>query len=253
MRWAPLRLRSPLYYRLYHRRASTRPDLFESAQLALAPAVRLGLVPTDVAHGPMAWAGVYELDLSQRMAALACTGGHLVDVGANYGYFSCVWAALDPENRVEAFEASPRNVEGLRNNVERNGLDRQIHIVPCAAGRERGTLNFEVGPIEQTGWGHLRREGGGEAVEVVRLDDHCADRGIEHIDVLKVDTEGADGWVLEGAGRLLAEHRITTVFFEEVPSHARRLGVPLGQGRGILERAGYRVEAFAPNEYVATC
>ncbi len=253
MRVTPLGLRMKVYYHLYFHTASTQPDLFESAPLEFAPSVRLTLVPTDQAHGAMAWTGAYELDLSRRMAALARTGGLLVDVGANYGYFSCLWAALGAQNRVEAFEASPRNIDGLRRNVEQNGLQDRIRVVPCAAGRERGTLSFDLGPADQTGWGHLHRGTGGAEVDVVRLDDYCDEHGITHIDVLKIDTEGADVWVLDGAQRLLDSKRITTVFFEEVRSHARRLGVAEGEGRRILEASGYRVEPLAPDEYVATC
>lgn len=253
MRFTPLGPRMKAYYHLYFHTASTRPDLFESAPMEFAPSVRLTLVPTDQAHGPMAWAGVYELDLSRRMAVLARTGGLLMDVGANYGYFSCLWAALGAQNRVEAFEASPRNTAGLRRNVEQNGFQDRVRVVPCAAGRERGTLRFDLGPADQTGWGYLHRGTDGAEVDVVRLDDYCDEHRIAHIDVLKIDTEGADVWVLEGAQRLLAARRVTTVFFEEVPSHARRLGVEEGAGRRILEAAGYRVEPLAPDEYVATC
>ena len=67
----PLWLRHWIFYRVYRRHATTRLGLFEDAPLALAPAVRLSLLPTDVAHQPMAWDGVYELQLSRRMANLA--------------------------------------------------------------------------------------------------------------------------------------------------------------------------------------
>ena len=252
MRLAPLRLRVPLFYRLYSRRAASRPDLYREAPLALAPGVRLDLVPTDVAHGPMAWAGVYELALSRRMRALAERGGLLVDVGANYGYFSCLWASLRDGNRVVAFEASPRNLEGLRRNVERNGLGARVRLEAHAAGREAGEMRFETGPDDQTGWGHLTQGGDGVAVQVVRLDDYCAAEGIDRIDVLKVDVEGADAWVIEGAERLLRERRIGTVFFEEDAGHAERLGVAPGTCARRLRAAGYRVaQVSAAGEFVA--
>ena len=48
---------------------------------------------------------------------------------------------------------------------------------------------------------------------VVTLDEELKD--VSFIDVLKIDTEGADTWVLEGAAFLLRQKRIRHVFFEE--------------------------------------
>ena len=255
MRHLPLRLRVPVFYRLHASSAASRPDLFERAPLALEPGVCLDLVPTDVAHGPIAWTGVYELVLSRRLHALARSGGLLVDVGANYGYFTCLWASASPRNRVVAFEASPRNTDGLRRNVEANGFGEQVEVESRAVGSETGQMTFRLGPPGQTGWGHLRRDAqdpGDAVVEVVRLDDVCRERGIGHVDVLKIDVEGADALVLEGAERLLAERRVGAVFFEEVPGHVARLGLAPGTAAGHLRRAGYSVAPLAPGEFVAT-
>ncbi|HET7321458.1 MAG TPA: FkbM family methyltransferase, partial [Longimicrobiaceae bacterium] len=246
-------LRHWLFYRLCSRRAENRPDLFEAAPLALAPRVRLSLVPTDVAHQPIAWAGIYEPQLSRRLARLALNGGLLIDVGANYGYFTCLWADASATSRVIAFEASPRNEAGLRRNVESNGLDDRVSIDPRAVGRERSTMSFRMGPDGQTGWGHLSHGPSDVAVEVVTLDEFCSERGVEWVDVLKVDVEGADAWVLEGARRLLREHRVGVVFFEEEPGHMQRLGIAPGASARQLVEAGYRVQNIAPGERMATC
>ena len=87
------------------------------------------LVPGDCISDVIAFTGVYELKLSRRISELARRGGILIDVGANLGYYSLMWAALNPRNKCIAFEASPRNIEILRHNISTNGLDKQITLI----------------------------------------------------------------------------------------------------------------------------
>ena len=114
-------------------------------------------------------------------------------------------------------------------------------------------MSFEVGPAEQTGWGHLSHDASGVTVNVACIDTYCQENGIEWIDVLKVDVEGADAWVHEGAAQLLGERRIGTVFFEHEPQLMARLGIRPDAAEGILASAGYRIRPVAPHEFMATC
>lgn len=153
-RLLPRRLRQSLFYRYYHPRHAQWKGLFDKTLLEFAPALEMhGLVPGDVISDSIAFTGFYELDLSRQMKKLANTGGLLVDVGANMGYFSLLWAGANPANQVVAFEASPRNIGILRNNISKNCLSDRIAIVPKAAGMCTGTMAFDVGPPDQTGWG----------------------------------------------------------------------------------------------------
>jgi len=124
------------------------------------------LLNTDCMHRQIAWTGFYDLELSRRMAALARTGGVLVDVGTNIGYFTCLWAALNPNNTVYAFEPSPRNLQLLRQNqAAQSGADR-IKIHDVAVGKQEGSLPFDVGPDEQTGWGGLATQDSHRTIQV---------------------------------------------------------------------------------------
>ena len=214
--------------------------LYEAAPLRYADGVVMELVPGDVISDCIAFTGLYELALTRRVAVLARRGGLLVEVGANLGYFTLLWAAAHPENRVVAFEASPRNVEILRRNVARNGLEGRVDVVAQAAGREQGQLRFDVGPVEQTGWGGFSPDGGGAGgsieVDVVRVDDVLADAPVA---LLKVDVEGADAWALEGCGRLLKRKLVREVWYEENRPRMAALGIPPGAARDFLRSVGY--------------
>lgn len=241
---SPYKLREWLAVRVYAPRAAHHAALFADAALDFAPGVRMQLLPTDVAHRKIAFTGAYEMGLTRRIVDLAKAGGLLVDVGANFGYFSLLWAGNGGGNRVMAYEASPRNVAALRANVTRNGFGGRITVRDCAVGRENGTARFSLGPEEQTGWGGLGAGQTGELeVRVATLDSELADT--PQIDVLKIDIEGADTWALFGARRLFDERRVHHVFFEENTQRMSALGIREGEASGFLRDRGYTVECIA--------
>ena len=94
----PLWLREKLYYRFLSQKAYEYPHLFDSASLEFAQKGKLKLEPRDVGHKVIAFCGFYELELTRKIVELAKQGGLFVDVGANYGYFSCLWAASNSES-----------------------------------------------------------------------------------------------------------------------------------------------------------
>ena len=246
LRCLPRRLRGPAYYRLFSRDAARHRDLFESAELDFAPGTRLTLQPGDISHGEIAFTGTYELGLTRRLARLARRGGVLCDVGANFGYYTCLWAAQRPDNPVLAYEPSERNHPALVRNVERNGLSDRVRVFPFAVGKGSGTLPFYSGPEAQTGWGGFAAQAGSARrdVPVVALDEHLAALGVSEVAVLKSDVEGADAWVIAGCERLLGERRIAHVFFEENKPCLAALGIAAGEAGRLLEGSGYRVRAL---------
>ena len=250
----PLVLRQKLYYRFFSKEAYRFPHLFDLESLEFAPNTRLKLKPKDVGHQVIAFCGFYELELTRKIVALAKEGGVFVDVGANYGYFSCLWAATNPENRVIAFEASPRNMSALRNNITNNNLQSCVDIYDIALGKEVGNLPFSFMSEEQTGWGglSLKDEINTINVPVVTLDQFWTETSYSTIDVLKIDTEGADTWVLQGAYQLLKEKRIKHIFFEENKVRMSALGILSETAKDLLLSCGYQVKAISKGEWYAT-
>lgn len=246
----PNGVKEMLYYRYFHARHERWRHLFEAAPLATCPEVKMHrLVPGDVISGNIAFHGFYEWQLTRRVIDAARGGGCFVDVGANMGYFSLLWAAFAPAGKVFAFEPSPRNVQLLANNVALNGFADRVTVVPKAAGHQPGSIRFDIGPSEQTGWGRIANGECGSAIEVplVRLDEELGDREIA---VLKIDTEGADALVIKGAEALLKRQRIATIFFEQHPLMAQ-LGIREGEAQAYLRGFGYHCQEIDDNEWMA--
>jgi len=237
----PPRAQQYLYYRLYNPPPERLKEQFVDAPLRYAPDVTMDLAFGDVLHGAIAVTGFYELDLTRRVVEVAKKrGGLMVDVGANAGYFSLLWLSQRPENRCILFEPAPRNVALIRRNLEKNGFADRADLRPLALGREAGQMPFDLGPQDQTGWGGLKKDEEGRAitVPVSRLDAEVD----ELVSFLKIDTEGADAWVIEGGRRLFENKLVDEVRFENNMDRAQSLGISKGEAEAHLRAAGYTVD-----------
>jgi FkbM family methyltransferase len=198
-------------------------------------------VRTDEAIGyAIAVTGVFDLTVTEALLRLCDPGETAVDVGANVGYMTSVMAAsVGPAGRVVAFEPTPRLFEVLDATRRGWGASRDVDVRQAAVSNRTGTAELVI-PRDAKNDG-LARLGaaateGAERYEVecVTLDDVLARSSIG---VMKVDVEGHETEVLEGAGSLLREHRIRDVIYEDHgpwPTKAAHL----------LDDAGYSIRAL---------
>jgi FkbM family methyltransferase len=252
IRLLPDRLKSRAFQHFYTPVSDDWRPLYDAATLALAPNLSMELLPGDIISDPIALTGLRRLRFSRRLLQLATSGGIMVDVGANLGYFSLLWAGAHPHNRVIAIEASPRNVGILQRNVTRNHFSDRVTVMSCAAGRAAGVLLFDAGPETQTGWGAVVTEMSPTTtpVQTVRLDE-AIDSPAE-IALLKIDTQGSDTWVLYGCEALLRQRRVREVWFEQNRPRMRALGIGEQEALSFLKGLGYhpRPESRTDGELV---
>lgn len=150
------------------------------------------------------------------------------DVGAYIGMFTCLLGRLvGRHGAVHAFEPAPQSYDRLAEHVALNRLDN-VHLNREAVAGQRGnrTLFLYPPPLESLSSlvrEHVPRAGGlcralGHVTVGTRsLDDYCAQHGIEVIDLLKIDAEGAEWEILAGAGSLLKRTGIRAILFEVGP------------------------------------
>ncbi len=89
-------------------------------------------------------------------------------------------------------------------------------------------------------------------VSVDKLDNIFLESDREFIDVLKIDTEGADTWVLQGAEQLLRSQKIKHIFFEENTVRMSQLNIQIGDAQKLLKAHGYKVKNIAKGEWYAS-
>lgn len=232
-----------------------KPTLIgKSIQLEFDKSILLDLNPYDVGHQNIILNGFYEYELTRLINNLATNGGIMLDVGANFGYFSTLWANKNPNNKVHAFEASPLNLAPLENNIKKNNLSNRIILNPFAAGNENGTIKFNLA-IEQnqTGWGGISIDNSSNLVEVkvITLDKYCSENDISEIEVLKIDTEGADTWVIYGAENMIKNKAIKNVFWEENLPRMGNLGIKTNEAHDFLKKYNYTINKISEGEFHA--
>jgi FkbM family methyltransferase len=158
--------------------------------------------------------GLYEPEAMKSIRRLVNPGDCCIDVGANLGYYTISLANwIGPSGLVVAFEPFPGNFAILEKNVHLNRLQNVI-LEPSALSGCNGSLQLIYGVKEQISatpsLGGYAVEGERVSINVPtrRLDDYAAQLG-RVPDFIKIDVEGAELAVLEGARRTLAVVRPT--------------------------------------------
>lgn len=157
--------------------------------------------------------GYWELWLTQFMARSVGRGAVVVDVGANYGYYSLLLADLvGPAGHVYAIEPNPAAAVLLRRSIGLNGFDARTTICEVAAGAtDGGTATLFVPDGEPKNAAILPDQaaspmrGAAHHVPVATLDSLLTAH--PRIDFIKIDAEGAEQAIIAGLARTLAIHR----------------------------------------------
>lgn len=204
---------------------------------------------------------VMEADLSDYMERVGFFGAHsarlvrylreqlrpgdwAIDVGANVGLMtSPMCAAVGPGGRVWAVEPLPRNLRRLHRLRDDNGLD-QLEIFPVALGATTATERLRMPATPgASGWGSFVAtwERSGELeVPTAPLDDLVDSHGGAHpLRLVKIDVEGFEDEVLNGAARTLTQHR-PVVICEFHDGLLRSAGTSARQLLDHFDRLGYR-------------
>jgi FkbM family methyltransferase len=163
-------------------------------------------------------------------------GDTVIDAGANIGYLALAagWKA-GRTGHVLAIEAHPTTFGYLRQNVARNGFS-WIDARNVALGESAGVLVFSDKRLDDQN--EVLAEGGtGRSVAVRPLDEIAT--GFGHVDLLKIDVEGYEKFVLQGARNTL---RVTDcVYFETWDRHAEKYAYRTTELIDFLIDAGFSV------------
>jgi len=180
------------------------------------------------------------------------TGSTFVDVGANIGVYAG-WASrlVGPGGRVLAFEPVPATRDYLEHVIALNHLDN-LQLIPEAVGAQSGTVTLWVLPRASGLTTALPPTAGSAAqpveVPLTTLDDELAARGGPAPALVKIDVEGLEIAVLQGAARTLAGPTPPAVVFETHGPYLVRAGVNFGDLPGWFEdEFGFHLFGMLPS------
>jgi FkbM family methyltransferase len=184
--------------------------------------------------------GDYEPVETKLVQGILKEGDVFIDVGANIGWYTVIGSKLVGETgKVVAFEPDPTNFDMLRKNVEANRLkgvvleEKGLSSAPGSfklfldrknLGRHSMVLHYEEKHYVD--------------VETVRFDDYWKDQG--DIRLVKIDTEGAEGMILDGMMKTLEKHKRLELILELAPQRLACCGYDADKMLEGLYRLGFK-------------
>ena len=139
------------------------------------------------------------------------------DVGANVGDWSVMASTVMPSATIHGFEIAPPTYEAFAQVVANNpriephdfGLSSEDGEVEVAFFPDANTVTTTI----------LENEVFSDGKELIQApvrtgDGFCREAGIDHIDLLKIDVEGAEHFVLDGFKEMLSQGKVDVIQFE---------------------------------------
>ena len=186
----------------------------------------------------------YGLDLKHK---IGLDPKVIFDIGANVGQTVDFYQDLYPKAHVYSFEPIPSTFKRLKNHCANKSNatcfdiafgekeEKQTIKILADANSVLNSLNSDVqADLSSSDEGYESVE-----IEVKRLDDFAKQEGIEHIDLLKIDTEGFEMPVLRGAVELLDAQAVSAVICETGFMRANTRNTYFGDINDFLEAKGF--------------
>lgn len=161
------------------------------------------IVGTSI-HG--CWLGTYEFDKQETIKQFVKPGMKVLDIGANAGFYTLAFSRLVGEQgHVWAFEPLAENADNILRHVALNRL-QNVTLLQTAVTNRNGMIGFQIAGNNSMGF--ISDSNVTYKVPTVSLDHLFADEVIPLPDVIKIDVEGAEALVLEGAKNLLTLRKV---------------------------------------------
>ncbi|MBF0122122.1 MAG: FkbM family methyltransferase [Candidatus Omnitrophica bacterium] len=209
--------------------------------------------------------GVYEPYETELFKRTLCPGMTVIDIGANIGYYSLIASRLVGENgMVYAFEPEPQNFSYLVKNINEN---KSVNIVPIpkALSDKNGSCKLFIDDddlcitslsnrnVSFFSQGFFRRNLKYIDVQCISLDAYIAEviKDPKKIDIVKIDTEGAEALVVEGADSFLRNCKSSVkIFMEFWPLGCKNVGSDPVLLLDQLRAYGFYINYIDENEKV---
>jgi FkbM family methyltransferase len=155
------------------------------------------------------WKGPDSFEYTPIFKSLISKCAVFIDIGANTGYYSLLAAILNRKIKVIAFEPAQGPLFYLKNNIQLNDLEKTISVYPIALSNHSGTVDFYE--VKNRKYSYLKYNLGGigsliedsskvvYSVKTEMLDSLLLENSFSGIDIIKIDTEGTENFILEGA------------------------------------------------------
>jgi len=175
-------------------------------------------------------------------------GDQFLDCGAHVGLYSILAGrAMGDEGRIVSMEPNPKTAAALRANLSRNGLD-DVRVVEAAGWSKVGHLNFSLEQSGRAAYCHVVSDTAPNTVSVsaTTLTEVAKEFHGHSCCLAKIDTEGAEVEVLQGAREAIAAHAYPLLMVEFNEHNLRLNGDSTEKLFVLLTALGYQMHRFNP-------
>lgn len=179
---------------------------------------------------------VHEQETTALFRELVNDGDVVLDLGANIGYFTLLFAQLVGDSgKVYSFEPEPRNFHYLTKNIELNNF-KNVHAYQKAVSNQSNKDKLYLCPYDtghhtlyqNEGISSYRPDHASEEVEFLEVDvvalDQFLDKEASKVHVIKMDVEGSEALALAGMKELLSQAQDIKIILEFFPLLISKMG-----------------------------
>lgn len=209
--------------------------------------------PSDYVGFNIYMCGYYEPHTVALVKSILKPGMTFFDIGGHFGQYTLVGShCVGERGRVHTFEPGPVQFSYLKRNVELNAHGNVV-LNNIALGEKEGTLGFVIDTGGNLGGSHIATTGEGATIEVqvTTLDSYCRASGVDCIDAMKIDVEGAELLLLKGASNVLSAFPPKYIFYEAIDVLSRKFGYAVDEVHNLLAAAGYGIFVSEKGELVS--
>ncbi|MBX2899946.1 MAG: FkbM family methyltransferase [Cyclobacteriaceae bacterium] len=205
---------------------------------------------TSYVHKLLYWNGPLQFEYTPIFIELIKHCKVFIDVGSNTGYYSLLASKCNPQVKVFAFEPARGPLHYINKNILLNNLQTQIEIQDIALSNQSGEVKFYEVRNKKYLYLKYNLSGVGSLTEDVTkrmypvmaftLDKFIWKTRIKSVDLIKIDTEGTENKILEGASEIIRKFHpiiICEILFNKIENDLET----------IMKEHGYLFFAFEKN------
>ncbi len=190
----------------------------------------------------------FEKNETDAFKSLIKLGDICFDVGGNIGYFTLNFAKqAGPTGKVFVFEPIRRNALMIQLGAEINSFGGSVQVIRAAVSNKVGNVSLTI-PSVDGAYAYIKQDEGdavnevNEMADCITLDGFVAERELSGADIVKIDVEGAELLVLEGATTLFSSgtHQPRVVMIELVDEFLNRYDASITKIMDLMSQYGYK-------------
>ena len=191
--------------------------------------------------------GEFELSEIEFIRKILKPGDTFLDIGANGGLYSIIAAKIvGHQGHVYACEPGKKELDLLKQNITINGINN-ITIIESAISNKKGSdllavsVDGALNSLKETNHPDQNIESW-QTVEINTVDNLVQELNIPKINVMKVDVEGAEKLVFEGASNFLKSNSNVTIVFESSELNSNDFGYKPEELISNLQSKGFKLK-----------